>query len=384
MAKKHSKRKHSQFPASSSERWIECPGSVQASETAPKQIESEPAREGTLAHECLEYLVRNLGTEVLPSEKGWTDEMVEHAADAAKLIYDLRPTPTAKLLIEQRVVFDSIDDMFGTLDYAWIDEDWGNLVVIDYKYGRGLVLPQDADGNPNPQLMYYASALLKQYGYDFDKITLAIIQPRLANGGAITVDVPVDRILQFEVQVEKAVALANSKSPPFKAGKHCRYCPAALTCSTLSASAMGDAGIVFDLDTTEIIAMPEVRTVDALRLGRMLAAADVLDVWIKAVREYAYVSAQRGEKIEGFKLVPKRAVRSWLDGAEKEMEKTFGKHAFSVKKCFLTPAELERVKGSEGKAFTSKYAKAISSGYNLVSEGDSRPGVELGSAFDYD
>jgi hypothetical protein len=54
----HSKRKHSKFAASSAKRWLNCPGSVRLSEKAPPQFESIYAKEGTDAHECLEFLVR--------------------------------------------------------------------------------------------------------------------------------------------------------------------------------------------------------------------------------------------------------------------------------------------------------------------------------------
>lgn len=380
----HGKRKHSRFAASSADRWLNCPGSVQLSEKSPPKVDTDASREGTEAHECLEYLMRRFANimEAAKVKHLWPLEMINHGVESARSIMQLRPSPSAELMIEKRVIYNESKGMFGTLDYAWV-ENWGELVVIDYKYGRGLVLPVDSTGRKNPQLMYYASALLKECGYDFESVTLAIVQPRVSEGATLTT-VTVEDVLEFDEEVETAVELALQKNPPLKAGPHCRYCPASLTCPEISRNTMAEANILFDFEESEVLALPEVRGLDSATVGRMLQAADVLDVWIKAVREYAYVNAQRGEAIKGYKLVPKRALRYWDEGAESKLEKTFGKDAYVVKKVFLSPAELERSKGAAGKEFTAKHAQAFSSGYTLVPDTDARPGVELGSVFDFD
>lgn len=379
----HGKRKHARFAASSAHRWMNCPGSVSLCEKAPPKVDTEASREGTEAHECLEYLVRRFANiaEASKVKHLWPLEMINHGVNAARTIMQLRPSPDARLLIEQKVVF--AQDLYGTLDYAWV-EDWGQLVVIDYKYGKGLVLPADpSTGKKNPQLMFYAASLLKELDEEVEGVTLAIIQPRVTEGATV-VDVSFDELAEFHDDVHAAVQRALSRNPPLKAGEHCRYCPAALICPEISKNTMAEANILFDFEESEVLALPEVRGLDSATVGRMLQAADVLDVWIKAVREYAYVNAQRGEKVQGFKLVPKRALRYWDEGAEAKLEKTFGKDAYVVKKVFLSPAELERAKGAAGKEFTAKHASAFSSGYTLVPESDARPGVELGSVFDFD
>src|SRR5690606_28337427 len=99
---------------------------------------------------------------------------------AAKKIYELRPSHSAKLLIETKVALKQVGPgLFGTLDYAWVDE-WGELTVIDYKYGQGVaVFPVDENGKGNSQLMYYAAGLANKFHYEFDSVKLVIIQPRV-------------------------------------------------------------------------------------------------------------------------------------------------------------------------------------------------------------
>ena len=145
--KQHSTRKHSDFAASSSHRWHNCPGGVKLCKKAPPQVESSYAKEGTDAHECLEFVVRrfsNIEKALQDALKKWPEEMVKYAEMSAKKIYELKPSRTAKLLVETRVILKQIGPgLFGTLDYAWVDQ-WGKLIVIDYKYGQGVaVFPTD-------------------------------------------------------------------------------------------------------------------------------------------------------------------------------------------------------------------------------------------------
>ncbi len=177
----HSKRKHYTFSPSGSHRWLNCFGSTNLSKKAPKQVDGPWAMEGTNAHECLEFIVKRWGNKKAAEKealKKWPPEMVMHAMNSAETVFKLKPSKTAKLLVESRVAPAASDP--GTLDYAWVDL-WGWLIVIDYKYGAGVpVLPKDEDsGEENSQLMCYASGIAKKFDYDFSGIKLAIIQPRV-------------------------------------------------------------------------------------------------------------------------------------------------------------------------------------------------------------
>lgn len=389
----HSKRKHSEFSPSSAKRWMTCPGSVRMARTAPPQLESPYAREGTDAHECLEFIVRRYrDVDSAKSEAlaKWPAEMVDHAiASAARLFSpDLRPSKTAKLLIEARVVVKSITHrMYGTLDYSWLDH-WGQLTVVDYKYGAGVeVLPVDDDGKPNPQLMIYAFGLAEKFHFDFESVKLAIIQPRIwsEDGDALTHAVlPIAKLKEFGRELSEAVKAASHPHAPLIAGDHCRWCPASATCPENARKGLEDANIAFDVDSG-IQAAPSPLTLTTKTLPKILDACTHLEQWIKAVREHAYRLAEDGEAIPGYKLVAKRAQRIWLPEAENEAKKIWKDMIYeTMAPRFMSPAQLEKNLKGNAKEFTKKYTTAVSSGFNLVPESAKGAPVLSTAVFDHE
>lgn len=368
-----------------------CPGSVRLGRSAPPQTESAYAREGTEAHECLEFIVRRYGDRTsagAEAAKKWPVEMVEHALVSADRLFssDLRPSPTARLLVETRVVLKSISHrVYGTLDYAWLDH-WGTLTIVDYKYGAGVAVPPvDDDGEPNPQLMIYAFGLAAKYHFDFEKLRIAIIQPRVWRDGEDPLsfhDMPIAELKAFEKKLLNAVKAASHPAAELVAGEHCRWCPAAATCPENSRKALVDANIAFDIDSGEIQAAPMPLTLDGPTLAKILPACDALEAWIKAVREVAFRKAEDGAKIPGYKLVAKRAQRVWTADAEKHAAREFGPGVYETEPKFRSPAQLEKVFGAKGKAFTAKFSAAVSSGFNLVSEKDKRGEVASTAVWD--
>lgn len=385
--KDHTKRKHAKFAPSSSDRWLECAGSVKLSENAPPKIDGPWAAEGTRAHECLEFIVRRYGN--LPAAKAaalkkWPEEMVGHALNAADIIMDLKPTKYAELLIESRARLS--DEVYGSLDYAWVAE-WSRLIVIDYKYGSGIPVLPEEDGEENPQLMCYAAAIAKKFNYEFDSVTLAIIQPRVWKDDENPLSeytTTIKRIREFEKKAALAVKAANAPGAPLKAGDHCKWCPAAPICPEISKVQLSAAGIAFDIEDggADANALPKVEALSAANMGAMLRAADLLGVWIAQVKAHALRLAAEGHKIEGRKLVAKRTTRKWSPLAEKEAMKLFGAKAF--KEVFLSPAQLEKALGKSAKSFTKRFTSNESSGYSLVKSSDKRPEVEHVTGFDFE
>lgn len=382
----HSKRKHSDFSASAAYRWMNCPGSVELSKKAPPQIESAAAREGTEAHECMEFIVKrysNLEGAKATALNKWPVDMVEHAINSAHKLFSLRPSPSAKLLVETRVSLKQVSSsLFGTLDYAWV-EDWGTLVVADYKYGAGhAVMPIGFDGEPNPQLMYYAAALAHKYGYEFESVKLAIIQPRVwqSDEDPLTVgEVSVAALSEFETRVKKAVALAKQPNAPLKSGDHCQWCPAKSICPENSKVALAEAEVLFDIETG-LEAAPEPFALTPQSLAKLLPAIEKLEIWIKAVKEHAQRMVEDGEKIKGYRLAPKRPQRVWSSDAEEKAKAKFGESIYEKK--LLSPAQIDKRYGVVGKKFTAANSVAVSSGDKLVRD-DGRGMIEVnGEVFD--
>jgi uncharacterized protein DUF2800 len=390
---KHSGRKHSEFSPSSAKRWISCPGSVRLSRLAPPQRESPYAREGTEAHECLEFIVRryrDIDLAATEARKKYPTEMVDHAVNSARRLFsaDLRPSKMAKLLVESRVILRSVSHrLYGTLDYAWIDL-WGTLTVVDYKYGAGeIVLPIGEDGKPNPQLMLYALGIAEKHEFDFEAVKIAIIQPRVwqEDGDSVThATVSIKQLREFQKEVKAAVKEANRPDAPLYSGDHCKWCPALATCPEQSSKALAKANILFDVETG-IQSAPAPLTLTAKSLPQILDACRELESWIKAVRDFAYKKAEDGEKIPGYKLVAKRAQRVWLPGAEKMAKLRYGTEVYrQFDPEFLSPAQLEKKFGDDAKKFTVNHTASVSSGFNLVSEKERGEPVESTVPFDFD
>ncbi len=393
----HSKRKHSNYAASSSHRWMNCPASVRLSKTAPPERPNPYAIEGTNAHECMEFIVRRFGnirTAEKEALKKWPADMVQHAINSAKIVFKLRPSPEAKLLIETRVILKHIGPgLFGTLDYAWVDL-WGLLVIIDFKYGAGVpVLPFDDETNEeNSQLMYYGSGIAAKYDYEFSAVKLAIIQPRVwrEDEDPLTEHTTtIKKLREFEKKVKLAVAAAKVPdcqpiAPPEGAADNwCRWCPAASYCPAVSQMQMSNAGIAFSVDSgIDEAKIPEVQALTPATLPKVLHACDLLETWIKKVRVHAFGLACDGAKIEGRKLVEKRSTRYWLPLAEKKAKKLYGDDAFKTE--MLSPAQFEKALGKESKSFTKKYTDNKSSGHSLVKSSDRREEVLSTVAFQVD
>lgn len=390
---KHSTRKHSDFAASSSERWMKCAAAIQLTKKAPPQKwEGVHAMEGTQGHECLEFVVKLFDRMAekqirakLPKDK-WTDEMIDHAFQCAKIIYSLKPSKTAKLLIETRVDLSFIQaGMFGTLDYAWV-ETWGKLIVIDYKFGKGVpVLPFDDEAKEeNTQLMYYALGLAHKFDYEFESVDLAIIQPRCwsPDDDPLTVHkTSMKRVKAFATKLKAAVMRATAPNPkPTPDESYCRWCPAASICPAVSQLQVEAAGIDFD-DETGAVKTPELSSLDDSRLGKLLTAVELIEVWITKLRAHAYQRACDGAKIEGRKLVERESIRQWGPDAEKEAVELFGKEVFT-EPVLKSPAQLEKAFGKEAKEFTKLHTFKKVTGYSLVKLSDRRPEVSTVSGFD--
>ena len=132
---------HSPLGPSSGERWINCPGSVQATADLP-DVTSEYAAEGTFAHNISEY-IRNgdkkkdlIGlTEMIDSFEFTCDEsMYDYVMEFVD--YTRQHTYETEL-IEAKVTYDAwVDGGFGTLDSGLLAD--GTVVITDLKYGKGV------------------------------------------------------------------------------------------------------------------------------------------------------------------------------------------------------------------------------------------------------
>jgi len=377
-SEKDEKKAHALFSASGSKRWLNCPGSINLCENLPPLPESVYAAEGTKAHACFEFLLKNyaqLPQAMSISRKHFSEEMINHAFDAVCWI--MQKAPEGAEVISERRVDASLftcSKQFGTVDSAII-EDFGRLVVIDYKYGAGVAVDvHDDDGRANSQLAYYGLGLSYEYGHNFSEVELVVIQPRAfhPNGPIRSRVMPMAEILAWKDIFREGVMATGDRKAPLRAGDWCKWCPAGVVCPELKGGGLAKAQVVFS-DMSGIEAVPELKMVGQKDLGTILDGCDQLESWIEKVRSFAMSEAMRGREPHGYKLVEKRAQRKWAnpDKSASILRRHLGDEAFSKPKL-LSPAQIE--KQFDGMSdWLAMHTVKESSGVNLVKAKDKRP-----------
>jgi hypothetical protein len=338
---------HALLGPSSATRWIACPPSVKLCEQF-EDVESEYAKEGSLAHEIAELKVRKLIDPGLTSRKftsamkklkekelyqeemqGYTDEYVEFIQEQ---MYSYSTTP--HVAVEQKVDFSQyIPGGFGTADCILISND--TLHVIDFKYGKGV--PVSVENNA--QLLLYAlgSYLAYEMIYPIEHIKMSIVQPRLND--IDTWECNLDYLLAFaKIAQEKAVMALNGDGD-FNNGEHCRFCKAKAICK-----ARANANLE--------LAKYEFKAADQLTLeeiGQILEKAKDLDKWVKEIEKYALSESLKGNNIPGWKAVNGKGSRSFknTDDAIKVLKENGIAEELLYERKYLTLAQIEKVIGKK-------------------------------------
>lgn len=242
---KHAERKHSKFSASGAERWFNCPGSVELSEGLPDK-DSVWSIEGTQAHEVLEALMRAsiAGTDgPIRLAKPVPAAMIAHGTHARDFILRLHAkTKRSEVMIETRIHLSFIHpEMFGTFDGAVLDH-FGTLHVFDYKYGAGhAVSPVQ-----NLQMIFYGLGLAYRYSWNFKRVRLWIIQPRIKGyDGPLFWDLDIFQLKDFVRVFTHAVRQVEKYPKKYVEGSWCHWCKAKSKCPLKQEAKLDKAMAVF-------------------------------------------------------------------------------------------------------------------------------------------
>lgn len=245
----HAERAHSKFAASAAERWFNCPGSVELSEGLPDK--SSPwAQEGTRAHELLELILRfflaggiGANPSFLAARAGAPQEMIRHCEQTAQFIIKLwKSLSGSDILVETKIFLDFIHaEMFGTFDGAVIDH-FGTLHVFDFKFGAGVaVSPRD-----NLQMIFYAIGLAHKYQWNFKRVRVWIIQPRIRGyDGPVFWELQTLRLKSWVHTFRKAVERVIAEPDTFVEGSWCHWCKAKSICPLKKRAKLEAAQMVF-------------------------------------------------------------------------------------------------------------------------------------------
>lgn len=359
---------HAPLSPSGADLWMNCPGGAVLNEDADRSANTASAQ-GTVAHDVAHSMltggiVPEVGSTVVEDgfEVEVDAEMIMHAHAYAGYVKSLGGWQR----YEQRVSLEwLVPGVWGTADAVVVNLEHGELHVVDFKYGAGVHVPVVE----NWQLMIYALAALGPDNWMGLKLVhMHIHQPRMSNVSMWTV--PVDDLPNYMEVLTRAVnAVRAAMSEPeqhLSPGSHCRWCPQRGTCKALQSTAISKAQAAFG----------PVETLPQPVLGEILDHAEMIDLWISAVRAEAYKRAERGE-CPGWKLVPKRPTRHWVDEMQvRDMSVSSGVNVYG-ERPLLTPAQLEKLVGK--RTFADHFAPlvtSISSGLKLVRESDAAPAVK--------
>lgn len=331
---------------STAERVINCPGSVALAAQMPPQEENEAMREGTRRHE----LIAEVLNEKIDS-RSIDDEKVLDALD----LFDNKFDPTSKALfdVERRVAFPWDASIFGTADVIGaLDKE--TAFVLDFKFGDNYQVEADR----NPQLMFYAAAAYESRHWAFEGreyVELVIIQPPFIRRGRVTID----DLIVFSANLERAVKTSQQPDAPIVEGSHCRFCPAKAICPQKTGAA-------------ERAIVTAIASIGPDTIGHYMDVAQNLEDWASDVRKLTQKALEAGVPVKGWKLVNKRAQRSWIDekAALAALQTLAPDVTFTE---VVSPAQAEKALKAKKLKLPDDLTVAVSSGLTIAEEADSRP-----------
>lgn len=318
---------HALLSASGSGIWLHCTPAVRLCEKMA-DTPSVYSEEGTLAHSIVELKMKKTFIEPkmpkstfsgrlnkLKKNELYHEEMLEYTDNFIEIVQSIHiGLSDAKVFSEVKVSYsDYAPEGFGTADCIVIGTDRNTnelrLVVIDFKYGKG----ERVTAEDNVQLMLYALGAYSEFGmvYDFDTVTMMIVQPRLEDG-VTTWTIPLCEILDFGEYIKPIAEKAFRGEGEFVAGEHCRWCKVKSTCKTR-------ANKYLALEDAMSSALTSVNLMSPAELGAVLKRGIGLMAWIRDLEEYALAEALKGVDVEGWKVVEGRSNRKIVnvDGAFK-------------------------------------------------------------------
>lgn len=352
---------------STADRVINCPASVALCAAMPPRPSSSYADEGTLLHDAIALILDGKATP--ESVIGMKYEGIELTQDLAdeKLLPALAnidlidPNGEMEIMVEARVGFgDVLPGVFGSADL--IGKIARTAYVLDHKFGSGTpVSPEN-----NAQGLFYAAAALRTpetaWAFeDVDEVVIVINQPPHAPKTWATT---LERVKQFEQELIRAVANSKYPTATMKAGDWCKWCSHKPVCKVMTGA-------------VDRALKAQLQSLDAPTIGAYLQNAEVLEQWIKDLRELAHQMLEKDVRVPGYKLVAKRAIRQWVDEeqAAKALAEAGLDHGEMTVTKLVSPAQVEKLLKKSKQVLPEDLVVAVSSGSTLVADSDPRPAI---------
>ena len=341
-------------------RTIACPASVRLIAQVPYQESGEAAKIGTAIHALAEHCYKRDLDPMKFIGKVYegiqmTEENCGFAQQHLQAIWDIEEelgkgtVSVEKFLPYQESTAYKIG---GTADVIGISKEKRKLIIADLKTGRGYV---DAESD---QLKLYSLAAMESGGLyqDIDTVELWIIQPH--HGEVRKHSMTTQELVDWEHYIlQPAIENAlNPAYPPVPSDSACQYCAGKTICPAQA-------------NMVEVVhSAPPVEVLTEEQISVLLTKFDMVEDYIKSVRDHALKRMEKGAVIAGWQLAPKRALRSWTD------ESGVVTHLLArglsidqiVKQELITPAQAEKLLTKEQRLGLDALTSRISSGLTLA------------------
>lgn len=299
--------------ASGIARILKCPASLaltrQLSENGqlPEDIAGAAAERGTRIHAMLACLgvgmdVEDAKTRVVGDDEA--DEAMalwERAQNVITRVFGTADGDEVIRVVEDRLWYyhEGTRLFSGQFDLAVLDTKSSDLVLIDYKTGRGDV----PEAENNAQLA--AGAVLFAAEHGITRSTVAILQVGERDSVAVLGPDEIERWRQRIVNT-----IAGIPSDPFVAGfgpdaDTCKYCPVKTACPALSYQVTTNAGLSTDF----------IRSLDCVQLGEVLRRFETIKTVEEAARSEAERRISEGLPVDGWVMESGPPRRSVVDSS---------------------------------------------------------------------
>jgi len=338
---------HAFLSPSAAHRWLACTAAPKYEQQFPDG-ESTYTKEGTLAHKVAELKLRKYAIEPmsmrayhtrlnkLKKDPLWKNEMDDHTEtylDYIKKIMLQYPTQPHVVAEKKLDLSKYAAECFGTADCLILSGD--TIHVIDFKYGQGVPV----DAKENPQMRLYALGALEAYQiiYNFKKVSMAIVQPRINNISEY--EQSVESLVEWGKNTVANAAAAAFQGGTFQPGEHCRFCKGKMQCKARNEYYAGMKKLVDENKDATQITMK--------RLSQYIPIANELKKWADDITAYALTCCLDGKEVPGYKAVEGKGHREFTDqdAAFKVLIANKYNEAILYERVPLSLAQAEKVVG---------------------------------------
>lgn len=284
------------LPASSADRWVNCPMSANVLPVVPQE-DNEAAREGRQAHKWAANLLTDPD---YPRPDYATDEMewmVRTYVDAVTGVAGV-----LNIVVEGEYIATYVNKLNKCVidAYVW-DRANNTLHVFEFKTGRTPVDPESSW-----QLRDYVVALSSNINVNDDtKYIPYVVQPRSLDGIGIKARIwHKSDLIKMTETLRDAATRAISEPDVACTGTHCQYCPLTAQCETLGKEVDEFNPVLIachNLDDTALSA-----TITDIRRKAKLLQARLDGLELDAVHRITH-----GRQLPDYTLAPSMSHKKW-------------------------------------------------------------------------